>query len=217
MERVPEMIMGKAKSVRRKGSVLDRLKADEAQNVLRRLLAVHPDLGAEAEKFARSLLGDVTFEAIADQVEEAVGAFDLDDLNGRAGRHEWGYVEPTEAAWEILEEAVEPFLSDMKRQIDLGLESEALEICKGVVLGLYRAAHGKEGELAQWAPDFPAEAAAGAIHTWLTGDRMKKAARRKGLAFPIADSLKASIVSRYKDLVASGKTSSPPRGRTREM
>lgn len=51
-------------------------------------------------------------------------AMDYDDLNARAGRHEWGYVEPTEAAWEILEETVEPFREDMKRHLDLGLEAD---------------------------------------------------------------------------------------------
>ncbi len=175
--------MGRGKR-RKKGSVVEHLKPEEATDVLRRILAAHPDLRAEAEKHARSLLGEASFEVIAGEVEDVVRAFDLDDLNGRAGRHEWGYVEPTEAAWEILEEAVEPFVSDMKRQIELGLESEALEFCKGVVLGLYRAEHGKEGELAQWAPDFPAEAAGNTIQIWLTGDLLKKAARRPGLAIP---------------------------------
>src|SRR2546430_8612475 len=43
-------------------------------------------------------------------------ALPIYDLNARAGSHEWGYVEPSEAAWEILEETVEPVLDDMKRQ-----------------------------------------------------------------------------------------------------
>lgn len=164
----------------KKGSVLDRLKPEEAQAVLRRLLAAHPTLAAEAEQIARSLLGEVTFEAVADEVEEAVRAPGLEDLNSRAGGHEWGYVEPTEAAWEILEEEVNPFLDDMKRQIELGLEVEALEICKGVVLGLYRVEKGKGGELVEWAPDFPAEAAAGAVETWATGGSGRKRSGRSG-------------------------------------
>jgi hypothetical protein len=164
--------MGRGRSYKgkaRKGSVLDRLKSEEAATVLHRLLAARPDLGTEAERIARSLLHEVTFEAVADEVEEAVRALDLEDLNSRAGRHAWGYVEPTEAAWEVLEEAVGPFLDDMRRQIELGLEAEALEICKGVVLGLYRVEQGKGGQLVEWAPDFPAEAAAGAVETWRSG------------------------------------------------
>lgn len=164
---------------KRERAVLDHLTPDEAADVLRRLLVAHPDLADEAGRTARSILGEVTFEEIANEVEEAVRAPDLDDLNARAGRHEWGYVEPTEAAWEILEEAVEPFVEDMKRRIGLGLESEALEICKGVVLGLYRMEHGKGGGILEWAPDFPAEAAGNALGVWSRGgDRVKKSARR---------------------------------------
>jgi len=209
MERVPEVIVRKARGSRRKGFVLDRLEAEEAREVLGRLLAAHPDLRAEAERHARSLMGEVTFEAIADEVEDSVNAFDLDDLNGRAGKHTWGYVEPNEAAWEILEEAVEPFVSDLKRQIELGLEPEALEICKGIMLGLYRAEHGKEGELAQWAPDFPAEAAGNALQTWLTGDSLGKVPRRKGLAFP--QDFVERFVPEWRDMIV--RLSSRKRGR----
>ena len=177
MARAREVIVANVKSARKKGSVLDRLKAAEAHDVLRRLITAHPNLGAEAETIARSLLAEVTFEAVADDVEDGVRAMDLEDLNGRAGRHEWGYVGPDEAAWEILEETVEPFLDDIKRQIELGLEAEALEICKGLVLGLYRVEHEERGEVAEWAPDFPAEAAGGAIETWQREMQTTKAAR----------------------------------------
>ncbi len=161
-------------------SVLDCLKPGEAESVLRRLLAAHPDLGAEAEQIARSVLGEVSFESVAEEVEHAVRSLDLDDLNSRAGSHAWGYTEPSEAAWELLGEAVDPFLDDMQRQVELGLEAEALEICKGVVLGLYRLRKGTNGDgLLGWAPDFPAETAAHAVYTWRTGgDTRKRVAQR---------------------------------------
>lgn len=199
-----ESFTARGKHARRGGSILERLRPEESQDVLRRLLAAHPELRGEAEELARSRMREVTFETIADEVEAAVGAFALDDLNGPAGRHAWGYVSPTEAAWEILEEAIEPFLSDIKRQIELGLEAEALEICKGVVLGLYRVERRKGGALADWAPDFPVEAAGGAIETWWTRDRTKKTARagapRKRLAFP--QEFSDRFVPDWRDMIA---------------
>ena len=53
-------------------SALERLEPGEAQAVLARLLAAHPDLQAEAEQTARSLLGEVTFENVADDVEQGL-------------------------------------------------------------------------------------------------------------------------------------------------
>ena len=102
-------------------------------------------------------------------------------LNARAGSQEWGYVEPSEAAWEILEETVEPYLDDLKRHLELGLEAEALEICKGLVLGCYRLSEREGGDVLGWAPDFPAEAAGNALEIWSTGadDRQSRDPRRK--------------------------------------
>ena len=148
---------------------LKRLKADEAAAVLRRLLEVHPDLSSEAEEIARSLLHEVEYEEIAAQIEDEIRALDYDALNARAGSHEWGYTEPSEAAEEILEETVEPFLEDMKRHLELGLEAEALEICQGLVLGCYRLSQQEGGDVLGWAPDFPVEAAGHALEVWHTG------------------------------------------------
>ena len=78
---------------------------------------------------------------------------------------------PTEAAWELLQEAVDPFLSDMKRQMELGLGREAREICKGVVLGLYRIRDLRGDEFLGWAEDFPTEAAADAVRILARGSQ----------------------------------------------
>ena len=169
---------GGAKRSRKKASMLKHLKPAEAETVLHRLLDAHPDLRAEAGEIAESLLGEVSFESVADGVEDAVQALDIDDLGNRAGRHRQGYTSPTEAAWEILEETVEPFREDIKRLKALGLEAEALETCKGVVLGLYRVRDGKGNDLLEWAADFPVEAAADAVAAWYAGGKGRGARKR---------------------------------------
>ena len=167
--------------------LLERVKPDEAAAVLRRLLAVHPDLSSEAEEIARSLLHEVNYEEVAAEIEDEIRALDYEDLNARAGSHEWGYVEPSEAAVEILEETVEPFLEDLKRHLELGLEAEALEICKGLVLGCYRLSEREGGDVLGWAPDFPGEAAGNALEVWYTGGddpKNRKRGERKRPSLP---------------------------------
>lgn len=161
-------------------AVFDKLQPVEAALVLQRLITAHPELRLEAERLARSVLGAVSFESVADEVEDAVRQLSLDDLNSRARRHSWGYTEPTEAAWELMEEAVEPFVEGMKRHLDLGLEQEALEICQGVVLGLYRLRNEMEGEFLSWAQDFPEEAAGNAVTDWIKGGNQGGAAKLRG-------------------------------------
>src|SRR4051794_24983188 len=94
-------------SSQRKSKVLARLTPDESAGVLRALLERHPELAAEAEELAAATVTDVDAQAVADDVEHAVLCLDIDQLNARAGRTRWGYVEPTEAAWELLGEAIE--------------------------------------------------------------------------------------------------------------
>ncbi len=161
---------GQTSRSRNVASTLDRLKPGEAAVILQRLLAAHPDLRAEAEQIASALLGEVSFEDVAWEIETAARALDLDDLNNRAGSHRWGYKDPTEAAWELLEEIVEPFLEDMKHQAELQSAARALEICKGVVLGLYRVRHEPNGStVLGWAPDFAVQTAMSAVEMYATG------------------------------------------------
>jgi len=180
---------------------LERLKPEEAAGVLRHLLEVHPELASEAEGMARSLLHQVDYEDIAAEIEDEIRALDYEVLNARAGPHEWGYVEPSEAAEEILEETVQPYREDMKRHLELGLEAEALEICKGLVLGCYRLSERAGGDVLGWAPDFPGEAAGYALEVWYTGTDAPKsrAARRKNRPPLPADFL--SLVPKWIPLI----------------
>lgn len=147
-------------------AALSRLRPEEAEAVLRLLLERRADLRADAEQIARSLLERPSLEAIAQDVECAVTW--IEDF--RAGPDEvGGYTNPGEGAAEAIEDAVVPWIEDMRRAVELGLERQALEICLGIVLGLYRARDTEDGALA-WAPDSPEELAATVVETWYAGD-----------------------------------------------
>jgi hypothetical protein len=164
---------GSASDGRHKGDVLARLSPQEGAGVLRTILERHPELAGEAEEIAKATVTDVDAEAVAEDVEQAVLDLDLGELNSRAGRQEWGYVEPAEAAWEILAEAIDPFLDDMKRHIELGFEAAASATCAGIVLGLYRCRGKSSDQLLGWAEDFPADAAGDAV-TMLASESQAK-------------------------------------------
>lgn len=147
----------RAKDVANK--VMDRLSSDELATVLQTLLRRHPDLRSEAESIAVELVSSTMAEDIAEDVFACVTALGADAIQGRAGKQSWGYVEPTEAAWELLEEAVDDIVADMKRRMELGLHAAAEAICCGIVIGLYKAKDVRSDGLLGWAPDFPAEEA----------------------------------------------------------
>jgi hypothetical protein len=161
----------------KKKSALDRLKGEEAAALLRTLLVRHPDLAKEAEGLAGSVIGDVSIEEVADTVEDDIRALDMEDLNSRAGSHAYGYVEPTEAAWELVEEVVMPFIEDIKRRVEAGQQAAALSTCVGIVLGLYRLRNSDRDPFLGWAADSPDEMAGEAVVTLRKALRKAKTAR----------------------------------------
>jgi hypothetical protein len=145
---------------RRKKDVLSHLGPRERGEVLGLLLKHHPELRDEVNAIAEDLIRDISLEAVSKEVVDLVLGIGLDALNGRAEQQPWGYVEPGEAAWELLEEAIGDIQSDMKRRKQVGLEPAAEKICQGIVLGLHKVHNTNTDGALGWAPDFPAEAAA---------------------------------------------------------
>lgn len=119
-------------------SALASLSAGERAEVLAALLRAHPSLTAEAEQLAEGLLAEEDREAVAADVAHDLRALHLSELAERAGG-QWGggYVEPHEAADELLAEAVQPFLDDLDRRSRSGARDAATEIGLGLLLGLY--------------------------------------------------------------------------------
>lgn len=129
--------------------------------VLDELVKDDRELARRAEHAARSRLGHVDADEVATTVADALLALDHEELSAHAGRTGYGYVEPTEAAWWLLEQAVEPWLEDITRRATLGLSEAARRLGLGILQGLYRVHDrtGDDGLLLAWAPDFPGEAA----------------------------------------------------------
>ncbi len=141
--------------------MLDVLSAGERSVVLAAVLETHPELVGEAEAEAHRLLSATTVDDVAAEVSSAVRMIPLEELGARAGRVRGrGYVHETDAAWEIVEEAVEPFLADIRRRASLGLAGPAAVTATGVVAGLYLVDPPDEGSVLAYAgPDVPGESA----------------------------------------------------------
>lgn len=119
---------------------LEALTLDERSVVLTSLFSEHPSLVADAERIAVEDLSEVSVEQIAADVERALVDIPLEALGARVGHVRGrGYVDETEAAWELVEEAVAPFRSDLERRAKLGHLEAATTLAVGIVAGLYRA------------------------------------------------------------------------------
>lgn len=143
-------------------SVLSACDDAERASVLAALVEHDPSLRQRAEEFARRHLATVEIPAVADTVTDALLQLGTEDLANRAGPRRHGYVEPNEAAWQLLEQVLDPWIDDLNRRAQLGLHGAAVDLGNALLHALVcaeeRAEQTNDCLLREWAPDFPAEA-----------------------------------------------------------
>lgn len=125
------------------------------------LITERPEPSREAERLAVELLGSVSIDQAASDVEAALTRIPLDALGSRVGRVRGrGYLDETDAAWELVEETIEPFRSDLRRRAAVGACDAAASLAVGIVAGLYRVREPVTGTVLAYAgEDAPSELA----------------------------------------------------------
>ena len=136
---------------------LSRLRDAERGAVLDELVAGDERVGELAEDAARRRLAYVDEAAVAEEIASTLGEVSHEELAGHAGRTRYGYVEPTEAAWELLQREIEPWIEDLRRRAAVGLSGAVRRLVVGLVDGLHRLEPltTDDARLLSWAPDFP--------------------------------------------------------------
>lgn len=159
-------------------AVLDALDPAERSAVLDRLLADHPQLRSQAETLGRTVLADVDEDAVTDAVVEVYCGIEIGRIGDRMGRRRGrGYVDENEAAWELLEEALEPFLAQVLRRGRAGFMDAAQRYAAAVLTGLdHLRTHAEPDSVFGWGP---AEEAAESL-----GDSVRDAAAQAGAPLP---------------------------------
>ena len=94
---------------------------------------------------------------------------DLPD-SGPAGRARYGYAGPSDAAWELFEEALDPFIDEMKRSQKRALPAAAKAHCIGILRRLWRYDEEPASDFAGWVEDAPGEFVDSVIEEWKKGD-----------------------------------------------
>ena len=149
---------------------LQTLNANEASQVLTALLANDPALVEKAYAIATEIVGDANVDEICDDVYHALNSLDVDDLYSSSGRTRHGYVDPSERAWEMFEEALYPFIDEMKKSQQRSLPLEAKIHCIGIIEGLLKYEEKSYSDLKEWVPDALSEGITTVVDEWKEGN-----------------------------------------------
>jgi hypothetical protein len=134
------------------------------------LLADDPALVKKAYAIAVEIVGEANVDEIADDVYDALDSLDIDDVYNSSGRTRDGYVDPTDRAWEMFEEALYPFVNEMKKNQQRGLPTEAKIHCIGMIKGLQRYEKESTSDVSEWVPDAPNESIITVVDEWKKGN-----------------------------------------------
>jgi hypothetical protein len=149
--------------------IIEHISPTDALNILRALASNDQELARRIAEMALAHLSEVDPEEVAAVLYDELDNLEVEEVWDRAGKTRHGYVEPGEAADQMVEEVLEPFLADLTKYQKLGLNTEANQLCMGLLLGLYRFKHESTTKFKDWAPDAPAVFAEAVVDAWKAG------------------------------------------------
>ncbi len=146
--------------------VLSNLTGDQALQVLERIVADDAGLARKIAAEAKRLLAAVDSEDVADEVFDLLDMIAVEDCWDRAGSSRDGYTSPKDAAVELIEEELQPFVEQAKRYHVLDMREQERDYCAGVILGLYRYEKESKSEFRNWSEDLPLDSAGWLRDEW---------------------------------------------------
>ena len=146
------------------------LNTNDKAHVIGLLLDNNPDLTKIIYDTAMGVVVGMDSGCIESDVYSELNRLDLDDLSGRSGRTEYGYVDPHDAAWGMFEEALDPFINEMKKNQERALPAVAKTHCIGIIKGLMRYDKDPNDDFKDWVIDAPGEYIDTVIYEWKKGN-----------------------------------------------
>lgn len=146
--------------------VIEQLTPADASEILHALASSDEKLAARITEMALARIQQVDIEEVAAVLYDELEALEVEEVWARAGRKRHGYVETGEAAYQMIEEVLTPFLEDLARYQKLGLRDEANRMCEGLLLGFYLFQHESTSTFKDWAPDAPLNFAETVMTAW---------------------------------------------------
>ena len=150
-------------------SFLHSLNSDETSQVLKTLLDDNPELIKKAYDIAVKAVGDVDADTIGHEIYQELNALDVDYLYEHSGKSRYGYVDPHDMAWEMFEDALSPFIDEMKTNQQRGLLAVAKAYCIGIIRGLWRFEEKSNSDFKDWVTDAAGDYVSTVVDTWKKG------------------------------------------------
>lgn len=149
--------------------IIDHLSPADALFILRALAESDAALAGRIAEMATAHLSGVDPEEVAAALYYELDMLEVEEVWDRAGETRYGYVETGEAADQMIKEVLKPFLDELGKYQKLGMNTEANQMCMGLLLGLHLFERESTSEFKEWAPDAPSGFAEVVVGAWKQG------------------------------------------------
>jgi len=152
-----------------KTTIMDKITADDAHYVLGVLIKEDAQLAERVEKIVRSRMSNVDRETVAQDVLSCLDELEAEDIWDRSGNTKGGYVDPSEAAFLVVDDALDPFDDQLRQYMKMSMWNDAKDYCLGFLLGIYRFVKGESSLFKEHAVDVPEQ-----YSSWIEEEWKKK-------------------------------------------
>jgi hypothetical protein len=144
-----------APSKEERENILNDISSKYAYEILKKLADEDVKISKRIEELALEYLVEVAPDDIAESVFDDLESLQVEDVWDNSGGTRHGYVDPNELASEMFEEAIEPYVEEMRKCLALLRYDEAKLHCQGILKGLYKFENEGLTEFKDWATDDP--------------------------------------------------------------
>lgn len=144
-----------APSKEEREKILNDISSKYAYEILTRLANEDANISERIKELALEYLVEVDSDDIAENVFYDLNHLQVEDVWDNSGGTRHGYVDPNELASEMFEEAIEPYVEEMRKCQKLLRHEEAKLHCQGILKGIYKFEKEATTEFKDWATDDP--------------------------------------------------------------
>lgn len=153
---------------------IEAITSEHALTVLKKIINEDKRIAKRIQQIITHIISPVDPEEVAGEIASELDCIEVEDLWDRSGSTRDGYVDTGEMAYEMVEEALSPFLDQLKEYKALSMEKEAKLFCMGIIRGLYLFDTESDTQFREWAEDIAGNIFDGFLITWKKEFKDKK-------------------------------------------
>jgi hypothetical protein len=146
--------------------VIGKLTSEQALQIVERLTRKGGDIRDAIIAEAMKVLTEFSLDEVAEAVFDALDLNDVQDCLDEADSSRNGDTSPREAALDMIELDLQPFVDQVECYHELGMPEQEATYCMAIILGAYRFEHESKSAFKKLAADIPAACAGNLMEEW---------------------------------------------------